>query len=98
MLVSALISLLIGIVLARGFKVLVLAPAFMITAILAIGAGLAHTDAAWSIGLTALTVIVGLQVGYLLGTGLRHVMALVRYSRLHSASMTNALRPHRPAH
>ena len=98
MLVSALISLLIGIVLARGFKVLVLLPAFMITAVLAIGTGLAHTDAIWSIGSTALIVIVGLQIGYLLGSGLRHVMALVRYSRLRFASMTNSVRPHRPAH
>jgi len=98
MLVSALISLLIGIVLARGFKVLVLIPAFMITAVLAMGTGLAHTDAIWSIGSTALIVIVGLQIGYLLCSGLRHVMALVRYSRLRSASMTNSVRPHRPAH
>jgi hypothetical protein len=98
MLVSALISLMIGIVLARRSKVLVLAPAFMITIVLAIGTVLAHTEATWSIAATTLVVIVGLQVGYLLGSGLRQVMALVRYSRLRSASMTNALRPHRPAH
>ena len=98
MLVSALTSLMIGIVLARRFNVLVLAPAFMITVVLAIGTGLARTDATWSIGLTALIVIVGLQVGYLLGSGLRHVMALIRYSRLRSAPMPHPSRPQRPAH
>jgi hypothetical protein len=98
MLFSALISLMIGIVLAQRFKVLVLAPAFMITVALAIGTGLAQAGATWSIWVTALVVIVGLQVGYLMGSGLRHMMALVRTSRLRSASMTNTLRPHRPAH
>ena len=98
MLFSALIGLLIGIVLARRFKVLVLAPAFMITLVLAIGTALAHTETTWSIGSTALIVIVGLQVGYLLGSGMCHVMAHARYSRLRSASMTNALQPHRPVH
>jgi hypothetical protein len=47
MLFSALISVTIGIVLARQFKVLILAPIFMLTLVLAIGAGLMHTSAAW---------------------------------------------------
>jgi hypothetical protein len=99
MLVSALISLSIGIVLARRFKVLILAPAFMLTLVLAIGTGLARTDAAWSIGSTALVVIVGLQIGYLLGSGMRHVMVLVRANRPSSNSLTSSLPPHRrPAH
>jgi hypothetical protein len=98
MLLSALISLMIGMVLARRFKVLVLAPAFMITAVLAIGTGLAHTNATWSIGLTTLVVIVGLQIGYLIGSGMRHVMVLVRAGRLRSTSLTNSIPPRRPAH
>jgi hypothetical protein len=98
MLFSALVSLSIGIVLARRFKVLILAPAFMLTLVLALGTGLARTDAAWSIGSTALVVIVGLQVGYLLGSAMRHVMVLVRGGRPSSASITSSLTPHRPAH
>jgi hypothetical protein len=98
MLFSALISLMIGVVLARRFKVLVLAPAFMLTLLLAVGTGLARTDAAWSIGSTALVVIVGLQIGYLFGSGMRHVMVLVRANRTSSASFANTLPPHRPAH
>jgi hypothetical protein len=98
MLLSALISLLIGTVLARRFRVLILAPAFVVTLLLAIGAGLARSDEAWSIGLTALVVIGGLQVGYLLGIGMRHVMVLARAGRSRSASLTNTYPPHRPAH
>jgi hypothetical protein len=98
MLFSALVSLSIGIVLARRFKVLILAPAFMLTLVLALGTGLARTDAAWSIGSTALVVIVGLQVGYLLGSVMRHVMVFVRAGRPGSTSFTSSLPPHRPAH
>jgi hypothetical protein len=98
MLFSALISLSIGIVLARRFKVLILAPAFMITLILAIGTGLARTDAAWSVGSTALVIIVGLQIGYLLGSGMRHVMVLARANRPGSTSFTSSLPPRRAAH
>jgi hypothetical protein len=98
MLFSALISLSIGVVLARRFKVLILAPAFMLTLVLAIGTGLARTDAAWSIGSTALVVIVGLQVGYLFGSGMRHVLVLVRANRPSSESFANRLSPHRPTH
>jgi len=98
MLLSALVSLMIGIVLAGRFKVLILAPAFMLTLVLAIGTGLARTSAVWSIGSTALVIIVGLQIGYLLGSGMRHVMVSVRASRQRSTSFTSSLPPHRPAH
>jgi hypothetical protein len=97
MLFSALISLTIGIVLARNFKVLILAPAFMLTLVLAIGTVLGHTAAAWSIGSITLVIIIGLQVGYLLGSGMRHVMVLVRAGRSRSQSFANTL-PQRPAH
>jgi hypothetical protein len=98
MLFSALISLLIGIVLAGRFKVLILAPVFMLTLVLAIGTSLVRTDATWSIGSTALVVIIGLQVGYLLGFGVRYVMVLARAGRPHSASLANTLPPRRAAH
>jgi len=96
MLFSALISLSIGIVLGRRFNVLILAPTFMLTLVLAFGTGLARTDAAWSIGSTALVVIVGLQVGYLLGSVMRHVVVLIRAGR--PASFPSSLPPRRPAH
>jgi hypothetical protein len=97
MLFSALISVTIGIVLARQFKVLILAPIFMLTLVLAIGAGLMHTSAAWSIASTTLVIIIGLQVGYLLGSGMRHVMVAVRAGRSRSDSFAHTL-PQRPGH
>ena len=96
MLFSALISISIGIVLARRFKVFILAPAFMLTLVLAVSTGLARTEAAWSIGVTALVIIVGLQIGYLLGSGMR--LVLVRANRPGSTSFTSSLPPRRPAH
>jgi hypothetical protein len=98
MLFSVLISLLIGIVIGRRYSVLILAPAFMLTLVLAIGTGLARTDAAWSIGSTALVVIVGLQIGYFLGSGMHHVLVLVRANRPSSESFANSQPPHRQAH
>lgn len=98
MLVSVLISLLIGVVLGRHYTVLILAPAFMLTLVLAIGTGFARTDAAWSIGSTAFLVIVGLQIGYLLGSGMQRVLGLVRASRPGSESFANPQPPHREAH
>ena len=91
MLISVLISLLIGVVLGRRYTVLILAPAFMLTLVLAIGTGLAHTDAAWSIGSTTLVVIVGLQIGYLFGSGMQRVLGLGRTNRPRSSP----LRAHR---
>ncbi len=98
MLISVLISLLIGVVLGRRYTVLILAPAFMLTLVLAIGTGLAHTDAAWSIGSTTLVVIVGLQIGYLFGSGMQCVLGLGRTNRPRSESFASSPRPHRPAH
>ena len=98
MFVSVIISLLIGIVLGRRCTVLILAPAFTLTLVVAIGTGLARTDAAWSIGLTSLVVIGGLQIGYLLGCGMHHLLVLVRANRPGSESFANSQPPHRPAH
>jgi hypothetical protein len=98
MLVSVLISLLIGIALGRRYTVLILAPVFMLTLVLATGTGLARTGVAGSIGSTALVVIVGLQIGYLLGSGMRHVLVHVRTSRPGSETFANSQPPRRPAH
>jgi hypothetical protein len=98
MLFSVLISLMIGIALGRRYTVLILAPAFMLTLVLAIGTGLARTDAAWPIVSTALVIIVGLQIGYLVGSGMLRAQVLIRASRPGSESFTNSQPPRRPAH
>jgi hypothetical protein len=86
MVTLTIISLLVGTFLAQRFKVLVLAPVILLfTVILAFGAGIARADAGWTVGLTATMTIVGLQIGYLLGIGIRHLIVVARASRLRAA-------------
>ncbi len=98
MLTPTIISLLVGMVLAQRFKVLVLFPVILLTLFLAIGAGIVRPEAGWTAGLTATATIVGLQVGYLFGVGIRHLMVLARVSRRRVASLTSSLPPQRSAH
>jgi len=98
MLTPAIISLLVGMVLAQRFKVLILFPVIMLTVVLAVSVGIARADATWAAALTLVVVIVGLQLGFLLGIGVRHVMLLTRASRLRATSLTSSLRPQRPTH
>ena len=98
MLTPTLISLLVGMVLAQRFKVLVLFPAILLTLFLATGAAIVRTQQLdWMLGLTALTTVVGLQVGYLAGIGVRHLTVLARTSRRPIGPLTSSIPPHRPA-
>lgn len=92
MFTASIISLLVGIVLSQKFKVLALCPVFVVTLFLAAGALVLRPDAASRTELTALVVIVGLQVGYLLGTGVHRVAALLRLNRRRGAALANSLR------
>jgi len=87
----AIISLLVGMLLAQRSKVLVLAPVILLTLLLAIGAGIARADTAWAVWLTAAVTIVGLQIGYLLAIGIGHLIAVTRASRLREASLGGSL-------
>ena len=98
MLTPTIISLLVGMVLAQRFRVLALFPVILLTLFLASGAAILRPEAGWTVGLTATMIIVGLQVGYLFGIGIRHVMVLARVSRRRAASLSSSLWPQRPAH
>jgi hypothetical protein len=92
MLAPAILSLLVGVALAQRFKVLVLVPAIMITLLFALVSGLARGDVNWTAAaLIAVIIIVGLQIGYLLGIGVRHLLLLGRAHRLRAASPTRSL-------
>jgi hypothetical protein len=86
MLTPALVSLLIGLVLAQRFKVLSLIPVILLTVLFALAAGLSGAKAAWTSALTAAIAIASLQVGYVLGMALRQVMLLTRAHRLRPLS------------
>ncbi len=94
----AVISLLVGMVLGRRFKVLVLVPAIALTLMLTIGTGIVRADALWAIVATAVATIASLQIGYLAGTGIRHLMVAARASRLRGIAFPGSWPARRPMH
>jgi hypothetical protein len=83
MAMSIIISFLAGMVLGQRFKVLILIPAIVIAVVATVGVGLAQAFNVWSIVLMALAVMTVLQIGYLVGTGIRTFMVAARAACLH---------------
>jgi hypothetical protein len=83
-------------VLGQRFKVLILLPAIAVATIAAVGIGLAPGDQAWSIVVLAVGVTVALQIGYLVGTGVRSLIIAGRASRAFPGSAPAVVR--RTAH
>jgi len=67
------VCLLAGLLLGQRFKVLVLVPAAAVVLALSFAGAETH----WPIALTAVAAMICLQIGYLLGLGLRHVLSAV---------------------
>jgi hypothetical protein len=63
----SIVSLTAGALLAHRFKIIVLVPATLVVALLAVGAGLVQTRGVWSILLMIAAASVGLQTGYFAG-------------------------------
>jgi hypothetical protein len=95
MLMPALISCLVGLVLAQRCTVLVLLPVILLTLVFAIVAGLSGAAAGWASALTAVVAITGVQIGYLLGVALRQ---FVLSTRAHRQSLARPLPPPWRAH
>jgi hypothetical protein len=93
----AIISLLVGMVLGQRFKVLMLLPAIVFALGLAIGGGVVRADSAWWIVLMAATAATALQIGYIIGIGIHHVLVAVPASRSPATSLTSSS-ARRPAH
>ena len=98
MMTLATVSLLVGMVLGQRFKVLVLMPTIAIALVLAVGAGVARADTVWWIVLMAATTAISLQIGYLIGIGIRHVLVAARGGRSPATSLTGSASTRRPAH
>jgi len=92
-----LLSVLAGMVLGQRVKVLALVPATAIALVVTIANGLARADTASMLALTAIMSIVGLQVGYLLGLGVREILANTRAARLRMAPFGGSLPVRHPA-
>ena|SRR5882724_5482792 len=82
MMTAIIICLLAGAVLGQRCKVLILLPATTLAILAATGAGIARGEHVWSILLSVVAVMVALQMGYLLGTGIRSALAGARASRM----------------
>jgi len=67
MAIFAILSFLLGAVLGHRFKVLILAPTLVVTAVVAIGVGIARAEDARLIVLTVTLVSACLQIGYFCG-------------------------------
>lgn len=93
MILLAMVSLLLGALLAQRFKVLVLMPATAIALGVAFATGVTHAHTAWSMILTVVTAATSMQIGYfILGSGVRHVWAGVVSSRSSHVPSTRSAR------
>ena len=81
MMILLMVSLLVGAVLGQRFKVLVLIPATAIVLVLAVATGVTQAQTVWSIILMAAAAATSMQIGYLIGIGIRHVLGAVWSSR-----------------
>jgi hypothetical protein len=91
--ILTMVSFLVGAVLGQHFRVMILMPAIVIVLIVAVVTGVTHAHAAWSIVLMAVASATSIQIGYLVGIGIRHLLAVAPSSRSsslppHTASMS----------
>jgi hypothetical protein len=94
MMTLSMISFLVGAVLGQRFKIVVLIPAFAILLAFAVGTGVAHDQTAWLIVLTATAAATCLQIGYLVGIGVHHVLTAALSKRSSSLTSTTTSAPH----
>ena len=92
-----LLSLLTGMVLGLRFKVLVLVPAIACVLVAALGIGIARGAAFWP-AVIGLAGVASVQIGYLAGVGIRHLLAAARMSGLRNASVAGPQPVRRTAH
>jgi hypothetical protein len=82
MAIYAILSFLLGAMLGHRFKVLILAPAIAVAAVVAIAIGIARAEDVWFIGITVVLVTASLQIGYLCGTIIFALLAAAWVARM----------------
>jgi hypothetical protein len=98
MLLLGIFTLLAGMVLGQRFRVLTLIPIGLLVLLLIISVGIALGETLWQIGLNGVVAVVCVQLGYLFGLGIRHLLLVSRARRLRAASFESSLPTRRPAH
>jgi hypothetical protein len=86
----AMISVLAGMVLGQRFKVLILVPAIVVALLVSVGFGITRGGTVWSISLMAAATAASVQIGYLVGIGIRHFLLVARASKSSAASLTGS--------
>jgi hypothetical protein len=86
----AIICLLVGAVLGQRFKVLILLPTITIALFFIILAGIAHAATVGWTAMMAVIAITGIQIGYFVGIGIRHVIVIGRAIRSPATSLTRS--------
>jgi hypothetical protein len=86
MMTPMLICLLLGAVLGQRFKVLVLVPGMAVVLPLVAASGIVRADPYEKIAIALMLATVSLQLGYLVGISLRHLMVLLRASPINASS------------
>jgi hypothetical protein len=89
----SIVSLVAGGLLARHFKIIILAPATFVIAAIAIAAGELQAAGIWSIVFTFVIVSVGIQIGYLLGMLIQYGLNALLARRASPSSDTRTERP-----
>jgi len=88
-----LLSLLMGMLLGQRFKVLVLVPTIGLSIIVTTLVGIAGGASSGEVVLASIAVGTGLQIGYLAGTFVRHLLTPTGSTRLGTPSLGAPMRP-----
>ena len=75
MMLLATVGFLVGAALGQRFTVMILVPGTVILLVLAAETGITHANTAWSIVLTTAIAAASMQIGYLVGIGIRDIRA-----------------------
>jgi hypothetical protein len=82
MLLVTVISLMLGMTLSQRFKVFVLLPAILLTLLIAlVTASALAMPLEWIVAKATGCAVIGLQIGYLFGLGIRHLAMPVHANR-----------------
>jgi hypothetical protein len=95
MLVLWVCECLVGLVLGQRFKVLVLAPAVLLSVVISVSVAIANGDTLLNSAGDAMIAIACLQIGYFLGVSVRHLLVAPHASRLGESPFEVSL-PGRP--
>jgi len=82
MIISALIGLLVGMLVAQRFTVLILIPILFLSIFFVITIGVARGERFWTVALASVITVIAVQIGYLLGMAIHQLLVVARTNRM----------------